>query len=268
MMTMLYSIFAKLALILVVWWSVTSLPPRFIKTCNGDTCDTLTQMVLTVALPVGAIVLVVVIAMIWSRKSALGALQELGAGRTDAATLVITVALLLPVIAFFPLLHLFTGAPLSLRSNWPWMALSVALYNGVNEELMFRGLIFQRLREGRTFRRAATYSAIYFSVAHLPLLLFLGPVIGSIGILLAFPISYPTAYLFERGRNTIWGSALHHAVTDFLPGAIVVGGALTEMAIPLYLVVSLVVAAGFAVWVCLQRRAATSRGFAFAAGAA
>jgi len=47
-----------------------------------------------------------------------------------------------------------------------------------------------------------------------PLIVFAGPLIGIIGIIIAVPTGLPTAYVYERGENTIWGDALVHAGTN------------------------------------------------------
>jgi membrane protease YdiL (CAAX protease family) len=242
-------LFTTLALVLIVWYLFTTLPPKFVNTCLGGSCSSALDIAMTVLLPLLAIAVTVVAEMGLFKETLPQALRILGIGRPDGGALRLALLLLLPVIAFFPIFSLLSGMPLALNANWPWIVLAVILYNGINEELMFRGLIFRRLREGRTFRRAAALSAIYFAAAHIPLLLILGPVLGVIAIVLSVPAAIPTAYLFERGRNTIWGGALLHAVMDAIPSIVVISATVSSAALSLYLLVSLAVSVVFAVLV-------------------
>jgi membrane protease YdiL (CAAX protease family) len=113
---------------------------------------------------------------------------------------------------------------------------------------MFRGLVFRHLRPGRTFWRAATVSVLFFAGAHVPLLLVHDTVIGIATILLALPTGYLTAYLYEDGRNTIWGCALFHTVNNGIPFVVMINPDIQLVAASLYILVGMVTAGGFVVW--------------------
>ena len=50
------------------------------------------------------------------------------------------------------------GVTLELRSNWPVVLVSVLLFHGLAEELVWRGFVFAHLRRTATFRRAVVRS--------------------------------------------------------------------------------------------------------------
>ena len=114
------------------------------------------------------------------------------------------------MLAFFPLYSNLTNIHLPLQSNWTWILLGIIAGVGIAEETLFRGYVFNFLREKRAFRKAATLSMILFGAMHLLLLLWLPLPIAIAAIILAIIAAYPTAYLFETGNRTIWPSAILH----------------------------------------------------------
>ena len=93
---------------------------------------------------------------------------------------------------------------------------------GVAEEVLFRGYLFRRLRQGRSFWQAASLSVLPFVAVHLLLFLTMPWPIALAAVLLALVVSFPMAHLFELGRNTIWGPAILHFVIQSTVKVVVV----------------------------------------------
>jgi membrane protease YdiL (CAAX protease family) len=91
-----------------------------------------------------------------------------------------------------------------------WTLLGIIVGVGIAEETLFRGYVFNFLRRGRIFWKAATLSMILFGAMHLILLLWLPLPITIAAIILAIIAAYPSAYLFEAGNQTIWAPAILH----------------------------------------------------------
>lgn len=148
----------------------------------------------------------------WIRKVPFAlSFRRVGFGVPNWRVLGIAVALSALMMAFFPLYSSLTNANLPLQSNWPWILIGIIAGVGIAEETLFRGYVFNFLRETRTFWRAATLSMVVFGAMHLLLLLWLPLPIAIAAIALAIIAAYPTAYLFEIGNRTIWPSALLHS---------------------------------------------------------
>ena len=75
-----------------------------------------------------------------------------------------------------------------------------------------RGRRSGHIRVGRTFWRAAALSMLPFVSAHLVLFVSMPWPIAMASVLLAVGISFPLAYAFELGGDTIWAPALLHFV--------------------------------------------------------
>ena len=95
-----------------------------------------------------------------------------------------------------------------------WISLLPGLFAqaGIAEEVLFRGYLFGHIRQGRTFWRAASLSMLPFVVVHLVLFFSMPWPIALASVVLAIVISFPLAYLYELGGNTIWAPALLHFV--------------------------------------------------------
>jgi hypothetical protein len=52
------------------------------------------------------------------------------------------------------------------------------------------------------------------AVAHVPIIVTSGPVVGAAALLVAAITSVPLAYLFDTGRATIWAPAIVHTAID------------------------------------------------------
>jgi membrane protease YdiL (CAAX protease family) len=139
--------------------------------------------------------------------------QQLGLGYPNSRAMWAALLISLILLAFFPLFSLTTGMPISLRSDWLWLAFGLFAQHGLAEELLFRGFTFGHLRAGRTFWRAAFLSLVPFVAVHLLLLASLSLPLALASITLAVASSLPLAYMFDRGGRTIWAPALLHFAT-------------------------------------------------------
>jgi membrane protease YdiL (CAAX protease family) len=142
------------------------------------------------------------------------ALRRLGWGLPDARVLGIAVAVSGALLASMPLIFRLAGVDLIVPSNWLLLMLSIFLMNGIAEETIYRGYLFRRLRERYRFRSAVLLGTLLAVVAHTPIVLSAGPVLGSIAILVSAMTFLPFALLFERGGNTIWAPAVVHFAAD------------------------------------------------------
>jgi membrane protease YdiL (CAAX protease family) len=164
------------------------------------------------------------------------AAQRLGLGYPDSRAMGLALLISLVLLAFYPLFSLVTGAQVSLRGDWLWLALGLFAQHGLAEELLFRGFAFGHLREGRGFWRATWLSMVPFVTVHLLLLTSLSLPLALASIGLAIASSLPLAFLFDRAHQTIWAPALvHFAIHTIklvdIPEALYTPAALAWMAI-------------------------------------
>ena len=136
----------------------------------------------------------------------------LGLGAPARGALLAAIALSAALLACLPLLAALTGVELELRGGAAWLALGMFAQGGVAEEVLFRGFMYRHLRQGRTFWRAATLSALPFAAAHLPLFWTLDVPVALLALAMAIAWSFPLAWLFERANGSIWPGAVLHAV--------------------------------------------------------
>jgi membrane protease YdiL (CAAX protease family) len=123
-----------------------------------------------------------------------------------------TLALVAVLLCFYPVFALVTHTDIALIPNAALLMAGMAFQGGVAEEVVFRGFLFRRLRETRTFWGAALLSAVPFIAVHALLFLTLDFALALASLLLALSISFPLAWLFERSGNSVWLPALVHAV--------------------------------------------------------
>ena len=146
------------------------------------------------------------------RRQRGAAVRQLGLRRPRAKGIVVAggAAFLLLMVAL-----LFVRARGLTPALYPgWMLLLPGLFAqaGIAEEVLFRGYLFGHIRVGRTFWRAAIVSMVPFVSVHLVLFVSMPWPIAVASVLLAIVISFPLAYLFELGGNTIWAPAILHFV--------------------------------------------------------
>jgi len=152
-----------------------------------------------------------------SGRTPVRALAALGLRIPDLRALLWTFALVGLLLGFYPLFAAATGAQLSIRADAIPLAIGLLAQGGVAEEVLFRGFPFRRLREGRSFWRAASLAAMGFVAVHSLLFLTLDFALALASLLLSLSLSFPLAWLFERSGGSIWPPAIVHAV---LQGAI------------------------------------------------
>lgn len=234
--------FIRLAVIVSVWYAGLVFLPQMAGTCLDGDCDfSPGEIVVSVAVPLAVITLPVLIEMLWYKKSLTQALSDIGLTRLSWGGIRIAALYLLPLLAFYPLFSLLSNTPLTTQANWQWLLLNVVIVNGLAEEIMMRGFVFRHIREGRPFWRAAALSTIYFAAYHVVLIFTAGPLIGVIAVIIAIPAGLLTAYVYERGNNTIWGSALFHAVYNAPAIVLVFPADVQLIANSLYLVLGIIV---------------------------
>jgi membrane protease YdiL (CAAX protease family) len=164
------------------------------------------------------------------------ALRALGFGRPAGRGLLAALLACLALLAAALCYVLISGQALRLRAGWGAIALGVFLQGGIAEELLWRGYLFRHLRATRGFWRAAGLAMLVMVAQHGLLLWTLPLPIALASLVVAIATSFPLAYLFELGGNTLWGAALLHAVIQgalkvvLLPEAIALPAQLGWMA--------------------------------------
>jgi membrane protease YdiL (CAAX protease family) len=205
--------FIRLTIIVLVWYLALAFLPQIVGTCFDGECGFSTgEIIVSFAVPLSIIALPVLLEMVLYRKNLPQAVSGIGLTRFSWTGIRIAAVYLLPLLLFFPLFSLLTNKPLAAQPNWQWLLVNVLLINGLAEEIMMRGFVFRHLREGRSFWRAAALSTVFFAAYHLVLIVTAGPLLGIIAVVIAIPAGFLTAYVYERGNNTIWGAALFHAL--------------------------------------------------------
>jgi membrane protease YdiL (CAAX protease family) len=142
------------------------------------------------------------------------ALNALGWGRANPRAILVAVILILPMLAFFPIVSVGWGVPMELRGDWLWILAGAFILNGIGEETLFRGFIFGHLRRmGLSFVRAGLIALLIFTAIHLLLFAQNPFVIALAGTIIALVASFPLAYLFERAGFSIWPTVILHVAT-------------------------------------------------------
>lgn len=246
--------FISLAVIVIVWYLGLSFFPQIAGTCLDGACSlSLGEIIVSIAIPLLFAALPVVLEVVLYKERLSKALSDIGLTRFNWTGIRLAAVFLLPLLIFFPLLTLLTKNPLAVQPNWHWFFLSALLINGLAEETMMRGFVFRHLRKGRTFWRSAALSTVYFAGYHLVLIFTLGFTFGLIGVIVAIPAGFLTAFIYERGSNTIWGSGLLHAVNNGLLYIFVIPNDIQPVATSLYLLISLVGSITMLVWAFRRR---------------
>lgn len=170
------------------------------------------------------IVVTLSIEILFFRGDIGSAIQSIGLGLPCYRGISIALVIASVLLAVFPLYAWITDSELGLQSNLYWQLLGLFAQGGMAEEVLFRGFLFRRIRQGRTFWRASMLAAIPFAVAHLFMFLTLPWQVASAGLLLSIAITFPLAHLFELGGNTIWAPAILHFVVQGAIKVITVSG--------------------------------------------
>jgi membrane protease YdiL (CAAX protease family) len=242
-------LFGWLALLVLVWYLALTYLPIILGSCFDGVCSfTPVEIATSFAIPLASIALTVALEMRVTRHGLGRALSDIGVTRFSWTGIRLAAVYLAPLVAYFPVVALATGSALSLREHWVWFVLSAIVINGLAEEMMMRGFVFRRFRERDRFWRAAVLSTILFAGYHLLNIVFTGVVIGIIGVMFAILLGLLTAYIYERGDNTIAGPGLLHAVNNVLVFIIVLPPELQTMASAGYLLLGVLVSSAMIVW--------------------
>lgn len=234
--------FIGLAILVIGFYlGLTYLPP-IVGTCMDGVCGFSTgEIVVSFALPLTFIALPIVLEMVFYRKGLSQALNDIGITRFSWTGIRFAVIYALPLAALFPILSLLTNSPVTMRPNWEWLLVNIILVNGFAEEIMMRGFVFRHVRKGRPFWRAAMLSTLYFAGYHLPIILSSGLVIGIMAVIIAIPLGFLTAYIYERDNNTIWGPGLLHVINNGLVMLLVFPNDVQPIASSLYMLLGIAV---------------------------
>ena len=168
----------------------------------------------------GLLVCVIVMVAALTCESALShtnireAARALGLRSPTLSALLSAIALAGTLLLIFPLYSTITGASLTLRLDWAVLAVGIFAQGGVGEEIVFRGFLFRRLRQGRSFGQAATVSAGPFVLVHALLFLTLDFQIALAALLVSLSLAFPMAWLFERSAGSVLPPAIVHGVVQ------------------------------------------------------
>jgi membrane protease YdiL (CAAX protease family) len=171
----------------------------------------LLRQILLCAWGVGAIV---VCERLLFSATARDALRALGFVRARGPAILVALLVSVPMWIFLPVYAWRRGVPIALRPDWPALLAGVILVNGLAEEVIHRAFVFGHFREDRPFAAAAALSALLFAAQHFSLILIVGWTSGLASVLLAALLTFPMAYVFERGGNAIAGPAILHTNTN------------------------------------------------------
>jgi membrane protease YdiL (CAAX protease family) len=165
-------------------------------------------------LVVGALTVAAALVVEWavSRRKPPASAIALGLGISRAESLWFAIVCSVLMIALIPVYCVAMGLPLSLRDGWWWLALGIFAQAGIAEETVFRGFLFRHVREGRSFWRAAMIAAVPFVIVHLMLFWTMEPILAAVSLAVALSLTFPFAAIYERAGNSIWPSAILHAV--------------------------------------------------------
>ena len=144
------------------------------------------------------------------RRSPATAVRLLGLGQPRRLGLIVALALSGLLLAVIPAYAYLQEVTIAGYPAWGWLVPGLFAQAGIAEEALFRGYLFRHLRQGRSFWRAAGLATLPFALVHLYLFWTLPWPLAAASVLLAIIISFPLAYLFELGGNTIWAPALLH----------------------------------------------------------
>ena len=166
------------------------------------------------------------------------AVSFLGLGRARLRSLVPAAVASGLVLLVYPITTAVTGAHFVLVDDWPWILIGLFAFHGLAEEIVWRGYVFRRLSEGRSFRAAVIWTMPFVAASHLPILVTSGPVVAIGALAVAAVTSIPFSHLYVIGRRTVWGPALVHTAIDTFK-LVIVPAAATRSFFPLLIVFSL-----------------------------
>lgn len=176
---------------------------------------------------VGAVVTLATLAVerLWFRRDVASAAQAIGLGAARGTGLAASAGISVLLLLLIPVFAYASGAIVTIEPDAVWLLPGLFAQAGIGEEVLFRGYLFGQLRRGRTFWQAAGVSMLPFVTVHLLLFLTMPWPIALAALLLAVVLSFPLAYLYELGGETIWPPAILHFVVQATVKVILVSGA-------------------------------------------
>jgi membrane protease YdiL (CAAX protease family) len=195
----------KTAIVFVLLWLVLDRTAYLLGSVRGEAGLTVCLAVLAAAIAAE---------MVMAGHSPAIAAAALGLRAPSWRGLGAALALSALLLGYFPIFALAAGTTVSLRTDAAVLALGILAQGGIAEETVFRGFLFRRLREWRSFWRATALAAAPFAGVHALLFLSLDFTIALASILLALSLSFPLAWLFEAGGGSVLPPAIVHAVVQ------------------------------------------------------
>ena len=162
------------------------------------------------SIAVAVIAALVAVERLLFRQSLGSAMSSLGLGRPSALGVAAAVGLSALLVLVIPAYAHVRGVQVVPYPGWAWLLPGLFAQAGIAEEALFRGYLFRRLRQDRSFWNAALLAMIPFVVVHLFMFATLPWTIALAAVVLATVICFPLAHLFELGGNTIWAPAILH----------------------------------------------------------
>ena len=160
------------------------------------------------------VIVAIAVEMFMFKQSFLKSVLSLGFGKSSFRAILVSIFISGLLFCCYPLITFVTGYKFILPTDWLWLSIGVFALHGIAEEAAFRGFLFHHLRQGRSFIKAVWLSIFFFAIAHVPVMINQGIIIGGTATFLAIAISFPFAFLFEKGNNTIWAPAIIHFAVD------------------------------------------------------
>jgi membrane protease YdiL (CAAX protease family) len=155
------------------------------------------------------------------------AVRALGLGRPDRRSLTVSAAISALVLLVWPTTALLSGASIPLRPDWPVVLIGILTLHGLAEELVWRGYVFRRLAQSRSFWPAVCWSMPLIAVTHVPIVVTSGPAIGVGAMLVAAVTSIALSRLYAMGGGTLWAPALLHTAIDSFKLVVLAAAALS-----------------------------------------
>lgn len=206
---------------------------------TGNAVDPLNAVIITVVV----VVLTVFTETILLKSKASDLIANLGLGKPEAKAILMALFITALLFLCYPLISLITGYVFVIPDNWLLLAIGVFALHGIAEEVLYRAYLFRHLRKGRSFSKAAWLAVLIFSLAHIPIIISQGIIVGGMAVLLSVVSSFPFAWLYEKGGNTIWAPAIvHFAIDTVIPiMAFASPSPLSQPAVVLWMAASMVI---------------------------
>lgn len=192
----------------------------------------------------GVLVCTAIVETVMFRNGLADLVKLLGLSKPTTSSIIAALIITAVLFACYPLITLITGFKFTIPENWLWLAVGVFALHGIAEEVLYRGYLFRRLRIKRTFWRAAWFAVLLFSIAHIPIIINQGVFVGGMAVLLSVVSSFPFAWMYEKGGNTIWAPAIVHFAIDTVIPILALGGGMGEgsqIAVMLWMLAAMIV---------------------------